>query len=431
MAKLVGAFAYVLAGVPIAVGGVAPGVPEMVYGWSSVKYDWGAWYKEREPIGKYTPENNAVTGIKLWRDPNGNLRTFLSVPRWTDGVPSTLNEVVPGSGMWWEPKVLRPYPNARMNSLRTEASVAIRYVQSMEITPDGIMWILDVGRLNILSAILSGGDPPAEDGQPSLLLWDIDKNVLVDRYWFPENVASAKSSFLNDLVVDTTRKVAYISDAGDGAIIVVDMNAKHSWKFSGPSTLTDPSFEFVIAGKHLGKGFLDVPQDGIALSADTNTLFHCALHTTKLYSVPTAVLRQGSLIDFRSHATLVGDRGPGGTADGMLAMADGSIFMGSNGDPKLGLAVYGGKGDPSKSKILGPSRWVDTFGFDNTNRELYWTENNLDLFFTRTMNFSSGPNFYTKSGHNFVVHRIKVNTTSYLYAQQCLAGNSKDCELYI
>merc|ERR1712107_171166 len=109
--------------------------------------------------------------------------------------------------------------------------------------------------------------------------------------------------------------------------------------------------------------------------------------------MPTAPLRSnasGEIIE--QQVRLVGNRGPGGTADGLLAMADGSIYMGLNGDPHVALGVWSGKGNPSEAKALVPSRWVDTFGFDEKEKMLYWTENSLDLFFSDTMDFggSSG-----------------------------------------
>ena len=57
-------------------------------------------------------------------------------------------------------------------------------------------------------------------------------------------VASHNSSFLNDVVVDMERCVAYISDAQavDGAIIVVDMDTHTSARFSSAATQRDPSY---------------------------------------------------------------------------------------------------------------------------------------------------------------------------------------------
>ena len=57
-------------------------------------------------------------------------------------------------------------------------------------------------------------------------------------------VAPHNSSFLNDVVVDMERRVAYISDAQavDGAIIVVDMDTHTSARFSSAATQRDPSY---------------------------------------------------------------------------------------------------------------------------------------------------------------------------------------------
>jgi hypothetical protein len=57
-------------------------------------------------------------------------------------------------------------------------------------------------------------------------------------------IAPHNSSFLNDVVVDVERRVAYISDAQavDGAIIVVDMEKHTSARFSSAATQRDPSY---------------------------------------------------------------------------------------------------------------------------------------------------------------------------------------------
>lgn len=380
---------------------LAVAVPkDEVFAWASVEYEWEAWTQEGiEPDG-FEREKNAITGIKVWRSPSSTqLRTFVTVPRWKRGVPATLAEVVPDSA---GKPLLRPYPSARMNSLSTAASQAVRYIQSMEVTPDGIMWIVDVGRMFF-------ADPPAVDGQPSLLLWDIEKDVQVDRYDFPEDVASSSSSFLNDIVVDVTRRTAYISDAGTGGIVVVDLNKRTSRSFHGPSTANDPTYSWVIDGIAYGNSTLTAGADGIALLPDGETLFWCPCQGTKLYSIGTHWLRSGAGDDeIERQVKIVGDKGQGGPADGMVATRDGTIFTGRNADPDLALALYSGSGDPSRMVSLTHARWIDTFGFDDATQDLYWTSNHLEKFFAGTMDFSGS------HGPNFIIYRIATNTTSYL-----------------
>ena len=81
----------------------------------------------------------------------------------------------------------------------------------MEVDSHGRMWMIDVGRLNIFS------EDPDEvvDGPAQLVIWDLATNAELDRFILPENVAPAAGNFLNDIVVDEKRMIAYIS--GDHA----------------------------------------------------------------------------------------------------------------------------------------------------------------------------------------------------------------------
>ena len=54
------------------------------------------------------------------------------------GVPSTLNKIVKSPD---GAAILQPYPSSSANLL------PLIYVQSMEVDPTGVMWILEVGRV--------------------------------------------------------------------------------------------------------------------------------------------------------------------------------------------------------------------------------------------------------------------------------------------
>jgi len=123
-----------------------------------------AWLND----GRFIPDNCALAGIKVYQ----NL-TFVTVPRWTPGVPATLNQVVQDA---WGNSLLRPWPTwtdqdiTKANTIKYDATrdthcetlahlmtmVAMmvhshlrRNVQSMEIDPLGRMWIIDAGFLNL------------------------------------------------------------------------------------------------------------------------------------------------------------------------------------------------------------------------------------------------------------------------------------------
>lgn len=115
---------------------------EVVHKWNIVPYEWPNDTVKQQEIdyGTYIPENNAVNGIKVYKN-----QVYVTVPRLKSGVPSTLNVVVKSTSGNTDEYVLRPYPSWEMQTLGE--CEALQGVQSMEIDPHtGYMWILDTGK---------------------------------------------------------------------------------------------------------------------------------------------------------------------------------------------------------------------------------------------------------------------------------------------
>lgn len=122
---------------------------------------------------------------------------------------------------------------------------ALQFVQSFEISPDGVMWIIDVGRqFDVNSASTDG---PADGCPAKLVLLDLNSNAIVRTHVFPDSVVDRKTNFLNDVVVDLSdpdRVFAYISNAFDGAIVVYDFANDKSWSVKHESTAFDPDVRY-------------------------------------------------------------------------------------------------------------------------------------------------------------------------------------------
>jgi len=369
--------------------------PYVLYEWTTPEYDWVDEAQKQRYLTEllYIPPNNAITGIKVWKDD-----IYVTVPRWRPGVPSTLNKLVMKNGK----PILQPFPNWAWQDLVN----GLKYVQSMEIDSKGWMWILDVGRLNIF-----GTPDQIINGPASLVIYDLENHCTIRKYVFPEEVVASNASFLNDLVIDQKRGLAYISDTdGDGGIVVYDFFNNRSRYYTDPSnnktTQFDPSaLPLTINGLNYT---LTTPEDGIALTPDTETLYYCPLISQKLYSVPAAIIRDFNLSNAQI-ASHVKYHGIKGYSDGLAFSDNGKLYYGS----LARNAMY--EWDPStplsSAKALVENKttnqWQDTFAFDNKGN-LYYTSNRLQLWFFNTMQFNADANFR--------IWVVPINGSSYLAA---------------
>ncbi|KAK7552512.1 major royal jelly protein [Phyllosticta citricarpa] len=286
----------------------------------------------------------------------------------------------------------RPYPSLDLNNPPggainysttppTGAALATHLigVQSVVIDASDRLWILDTGR-----AIdpRSGTQVPATaPGGPKLIGVDLSTDTIFQTIVFPPSVAPP-SSYLNDVRVDVAAAVAYITDSGGDALVVVDLATGDSARrlVGHPSTRAEPQFVPSVWGSPLyassgGElGFISVGADGIALSADGATLYFCALASRALYAVPTAALRGGSEVQAQGGVVALGQKG---FSDGMEADDRGMVYWGSMEQNAVG---WYSAGNGSMGTLVRDPRinWVDTFSIA-ADGYLYFTNNQLNL----------------------------------------------------
>ncbi len=210
-----------------------------------VNYLWDEDHVEEEYLasGEFIPSVNVITGIKVGPGAQANpeaTTVYLAVPRWFGGVPSTLNKVTLDltQSMPIQNPILEPYPSWDMQEVGN--CDKLQHVQSMEIDNNGHMWVIDTGRLGIFSAEPDNACPP------KLVIIDTETGEMVDEpYIFPASVAPYDSVFLNDITVDNTRNIAYITDmtgeigGNKGGLIVYKRDTRESSRFYDGSM--DPS----------------------------------------------------------------------------------------------------------------------------------------------------------------------------------------------
>ncbi|WP_339479837.1 L-dopachrome tautomerase-related protein [Pseudomonas fluorescens] len=252
-------------------------------------------------------------------------RIFVNFPRWGDNVPFTVGEIRDG-------KVVA-YPNAAINKENpNDPSDGLISVQSVVADGQGRVWLLD-------TAAPGFADPKPRGAK--LVAIDLASNKVVKRLVFPANVM-LPSTYVNDMRFDFrngAEGTVYLTDSslrGPGAIIVMDIASGRAMRrLSGvPATSVDPAFVPVVEGLPVmvegadGKPKpLGVASDGIALSADGQTLYFTPLSSRHLYAVSTALLRDASVSE-QQLAAAVQDLGEKGASDGMEADADGAVYAG-------------------------------------------------------------------------------------------------------
>jgi len=332
-------------------------------------------------------------------------RFYVSVPRWTEGVPATMNTIVIVNGK----PVLDAFPNWEWN--RPGDMRALQSVLGYEIDEHNRMWILDQGKIAY--------NPSPEESQ-KLIIWDLDTNRLIDSIIIPDDIAPPRTSFLNDIVVDNRNGYVYITDSGSGwpdhtlygGIIVYHMRTRTFRRVldSHYSTQDVPRFRFAIDTEPVYSNKpIRVGADGIALSADRETLYYCQLTGRNLYALHTRLLRDFNIPDsvIRNSVQVLGSKGT--TTDGMHADNKGHVFY----------TMLEGKGigcyDPCTrtfNKLLSDDRmlWVDGVAFDQRG-SIIFNNNRLHRMFEEPQNID------WDDPYNLIIWRAYIgpDVKSYLY----------------
>lgn len=308
-------------------------------------------------------------GFKI--DKNGGF--YLSVPRWSPGIPATVNKIYIKDGK----PMLSAFPSWGMNKIGDPQ--ALQSVLGWEIDEMNHAWFLDQGHIE---------GAPCIPGAQKLVCWDLFRNVPIETIEIPNEIASFKASFLNDLVVDNKNGFIYIADSGifsdplEGGLIVVNLRTRQLRRVlhQHVSTQDVPGYWFKIAGKPVWK---DRPMrtgaDGIALSADRKTLYWCPLTARHLYCIDTAYLQDYSIPEAQIAEAVV-DLGDKGTnTDGMGADNKGNIYYTML--EGQGIGVY----DPkalSFNPLITDERmiWVDGMAFDGQGNLIFNNNRLHELF---------------------------------------------------
>lgn len=362
------------------------GKAEVVHSWT--RMDW-AWRNAGEQA-TYTADGvyKAATLAGVDVDRKGNI--YVTTPRWIDKrVPSTLNQVVTVNGK----SVLMPFPNWESNAVG-DAANKLQNVLGVEVDSKNRMWLVDMGWV--------AGLDETPDGAQKIVVFDLNTGAELKRYAIPDSVANRNTQFLNDLVVDEKREVAFITDSGNrsgsptaSGIVIYDFKTNTARRVlnNHPSVQDDPTRELSVMGERvLPSGRLAVGINGITLSADGGTLYWNVTTGDAVYSAKVSVLMDSAATPAQIDAAITGPMRVGGGSDGLSADAKGRIYLTNLTSGKVQYF------NPADKKLMtlaeGPgTEWPDSLTWDDKGGLLYST-NWLNRAFAGQMNFDQAtPNF--------------------------------------
>lgn len=213
-------------------------------------------------------------------------RIFVNYPRWSDDVPVSVAEILPTGA-------IKPYPDETWNHWAPGLSPKEHFVcvQSVHVDDENFLWILDPASPGFKGVVKNG---------PKLLKVDLSSDKIVQIIYFKEAVAPL-DSYLNDIRVDTELGFAYLSESGEGSLIVIDLQTGQSRRvLHGHDSTKSEGITLTIEGKPwLGPDGKPphVHADGIALTPSCGHVYFQALTGRTLYRIETRWLRDRTLTE--------------------------------------------------------------------------------------------------------------------------------------
>ncbi len=296
---------------------------------------------------------NRWTGICISKEG----RMFVCFPRWSNQVPVSVGEIVNGE--------VKPYPDPDWNNWIDGTADVNKFIciQSVYVDDENYLWILDPASPYLRGVVDEGA---------RIYKFDLSDNRLIRTYFIPDSIAAGKS-YLNDIRIDTKFEIAYITESGLGAIIIVDLRTGSSLRRLANHYSTKAELDSITVEGISIKA--KIHADGIALSPDKTHLYYQSLSGRHLYRVPTKELSDASLSDtlIENKVELVAEVG---VNDGILCDRFGNIFLSGLESNSINLLN-------TKNKfvhIIKDERiqWPDTFTMDSDGN-IYFTVAQLHL----------------------------------------------------
>ena len=263
------------------------------------------------PLTEVARSERQWTGVAISQEG----RIFVNYPRWSESITFSVGELT-GKNL------VKPFPNEDINNWVPSRSPKNQFicVQSVYVDANNFLWVLDAANPKF-QGVIAGGT--------KLIKIDLKTNQIIHQIFFSKELAPS-DSYLNDVRVDTFKGYAYITDSGEGAILVINLKTGKIRRLldNHPSTTSENTI-VKIDGKEWRFEDGTLPQvhsDGIALSPKRDYLYYQALTGRSLYRIATRWLQNNKLSDTQL-AQKVELVTQSGVADGIAFGPDGYLYL--------------------------------------------------------------------------------------------------------
>lgn len=290
-------------------------------------------------------------------------RVFLNYPVWAD---KHKYHVVEAKKKGKGKKV--PYPDEKWNSNQGILIDRFVNVQSLYADENDFLWVLDNANQKFQGVL---------DGGAKLIVVDLNSNTIYKKYFFNEPIIT-KNSYLNDIRIDVKKKRAYITDSGEGGIIVLDIDSGIKWKVLGdhPSAKAEPDYIIKVNNKELRDEKGQIPQihsDGIALDSANENIYYHSLTGKNLYKIKQPKLESAS-VGSVNLGNEVENVLATGAADGLISDKAGNVFITSI--EKNSIEYINSKGKLKTLVTSDKIAWPDSFSL-GPDDSLYFTTSRI------------------------------------------------------
>ncbi|MGJ1268605.1 L-dopachrome tautomerase-related protein [Sphingobacterium spiritivorum] len=296
------------------------------------------------------------------------------------------------------------YPDLQWNRKEGDENETFVNVQDIYVDGNDHLWVLDSKPAPQNSVFGNDGSGEKKNGQFKLLQIDLHTDSVLHVFNF-DDLDKSKSG-LNDVRVDTDKKLAYLSDPGQAAVVILDLISGESRVVLQHhfSTLADSGIVLRYEGKKMedksGNMFRS-NVNGIALTKDLRYFYYRPINGLHLYRIETKYLADNTLSE-QQLASYVEDMGETAVCHGMEADAAGNIYITSSLDYSIKYFTPAGKlitlvQDP---RLI----WPDSLGI-GTDGYLYFSCAQVN----RLPQWNGGVD---KTSFPYRIYRVKLPPTS-------------------